>query len=56
MKGGCGTKLENQLGPRCGEPLGVENLKEKHSAQLYRTHFALLFEGNVLLSLIYANK
>ena len=35
MKGCGGTKLENQLGPGCGEALGLgaENLRDKESAQ-----------------------
>ena len=33
MKGGGGTKLENQLGPGWGEPLGEGNLKDEKSAQ-----------------------
>ena len=36
MKGCGGTKLENQLGPGCGEALGLGagNLRDKESAQL----------------------
>ena len=41
MKGGGGTKLENQLGPGWGEPLGEGNLRDEKKCTIQRGKFIL---------------